>query len=98
MKNVLITILILIGYSNTSIAQDSYKKRYYIKNNNKYKEQFYDEYKKQGKTKTVPQTAPAPETIQSRECPHAEHVPYAGIRPDQTTSWASACNNRQTYV
>ena len=53
MKKIIITTVILIGFCKTSMAQDSYKKRYFIKNSIKYKEQFYNEAKENRDTKTV---------------------------------------------
>lgn len=53
MKKILVTIVILVGFCQTSYAQDSYKKRYYIKNNVKYQEEFYNEKTKKLDTITV---------------------------------------------
>lgn len=53
MKKITIIILILLGFYQTSNAQDSYKKRYYIKDSIQYKEQFYNEKKGKRDTKTI---------------------------------------------
>jgi hypothetical protein len=50
MKNIVFFALVIIGFNQTIHAQDSYKKRYYVKAEIEYKEKFFDEIT--GKTKS----------------------------------------------
>lgn len=53
MKKNVICILLVFGINQVSIAQDSYKKRYYIKNTIEYQEEFYNQETEKRDTKTI---------------------------------------------